>query len=77
MLLQLEEDMKKLQETVTKLEENSKNEWTFPNDTMLALHKNEFRNIYHWASDFVNENDLFGENKYMNKKPGINSELNM
>ena len=50
-------------------------EWAFPSELELATQRQEFRNVYGYTIDFVNENDLFGENRFFPKDQKKDNEL--
>ena len=43
-------------------------EWDQPTGIDLKVYRQEYRNMYGYTNEFIKENDLFGENKYMPKE---------
>ena len=73
--IEFDQKMAKLTEQVTKVAQLQKFEWSFPTDIQLQTNRQEFRNVFGFSLDFVQDYDLFGENKFFPKTPPKLAEL--
>lgn len=79
----------KLEEKVNKVSADQCFEWKIPTKYEMAANRQEFRNVYGYTTEFVDENNLFGEQEVpleikgedngnsLEIKVGSNGQLNL